>query len=391
MKVPLVDLKAQYLTLGNEIEDAIRQVIDRSDFVSGLDVGQFEKEFAQYLGCAEVVGVASGTAALHLALVACGIKTGDEVITTAHTFAATGEAIVHAGARPVFVDIDEPTYLMDPNQVEDAITSRTRAILPVHLYGQPCDMDALLDCIEIGDVWGIGGRYAKKLLRIGVRTARMLKELPDDWVRENLGGIVGLRLVQELRGMSCIQLEGVRPGKEQIMCSRTFPRSVEKRNELEQAISSFMTRAAEKLRMQDSKVSLIHIFLRTNRHRADEKQYHNWATLSLPLQTAYTPELVHHALFLLGRIYKQGYRYKKAGVMLSGLIPDSETQLNLFRRPIPERCQSMMESVDRINRRWGRHTVRLASSGMRPRWTMRQEMLSPRYTTNWNELKVIRI
>ena len=169
MKVPLVDLKAQYLTLGNEIEDAIRQVIDRSDFVSGLDVGQFEKEFAQYLGCAEVVGVASGTAALHLALVACGIKTGDEVITTAHTFAATGEAIVHAGARPVFVDIDEPTYLMDPNQVEDAITSRTRAILPVHLYGQPCDMDALLDIASRRGLWLVedaaqahGARYKGK-------------------------------------------------------------------------------------------------------------------------------------------------------------------------------------------------------------------------------------
>lgn len=153
MKVPLVDLKAQYLALGHEIDDAMRGVIDRSDFVSGLDVGLFEKEFAQYLGCAEVVGVASGTAALHLALVACGIKPGDEVITTAHTFAATGEAIVHAGARPVFVDIDESTYLMDPNQVEDAITPRTRAILPVHLYGQPCDMDALLSIASRRGLW----------------------------------------------------------------------------------------------------------------------------------------------------------------------------------------------------------------------------------------------
>jgi dTDP-4-amino-4,6-dideoxygalactose transaminase len=153
MRVPLMDLKAQYLTLSHEIDDAIRAVIDRSDFVSGLDVGQFEKEFAQYLGCTEVVGVASGTAALHLALVACGIEPGDEVVTTAHTFAATGEAIVHAGARPVFVDIDESTYLIDPNQAEDAITPRTRAILPVHLYGQPCDMDALLDIASRRGLW----------------------------------------------------------------------------------------------------------------------------------------------------------------------------------------------------------------------------------------------
>jgi dTDP-4-amino-4,6-dideoxygalactose transaminase len=149
----LVDLKAQYLTLGREIDAAMRGVIDRSDFVSGLDVVLFEKEFARYLGCAEVVGVASGTAALHLALVACGIRPGDEVTTTAHTFAATAEAIVHAGARPVFVDIDESTYLMDPNRVEDAITPKTRAILPVHLYGQPCDIDALRDIASRHGLW----------------------------------------------------------------------------------------------------------------------------------------------------------------------------------------------------------------------------------------------
>ncbi|UCG42181.1 MAG: DegT/DnrJ/EryC1/StrS family aminotransferase [candidate division WOR-3 bacterium] len=143
MRVPLVDLKAQYPAVGREIEDAIRLVRDRSDFVSGLDIGLFEKEFAKYLECAEVVGVASGTAALHLALLACGIGPGDEVITAAHTFAATGEAIVHVGARPVFVDIDESTYLIDSNLVEAAITPRTKAIVPVHLYGQPCDMDSL--------------------------------------------------------------------------------------------------------------------------------------------------------------------------------------------------------------------------------------------------------
>lgn len=145
MSIPLVDLKAQYATIKPEIDETIQRVLDRTSFILGEEVANFESSFARYVGAAGAVGVASGTAALSLALQACGIGADDEVITTAHTFFATAEAISQVGARPVFVDIDLDTYNLDPNEVEAAITPRTRAIMPVHLYGQPADMAALMD------------------------------------------------------------------------------------------------------------------------------------------------------------------------------------------------------------------------------------------------------
>jgi len=151
--IPLVDLKAQYRAIKPEIDAAIQRVLDKTAFILGEEVETFEVAFADYVHAAGAVGVASGTAALHLALLACGIGPGDEVITAAHTFFATAEAISVTGARPVFVDVDPQTYLIDPNRVEDAITPRTRALLPVHLYGQAADMDAMLDIARRHDLW----------------------------------------------------------------------------------------------------------------------------------------------------------------------------------------------------------------------------------------------
>lgn len=142
-RIPLVDLKAQYRALQPDIDAAIARVIDSATFILGPEVSAFEMAFAAYCGAQHGVGVSSGTAALELVLRGLGIGPGDEVITTAHTFIATAEAISATGAAPVFADIDPLTYNLDPTAAEAAITPRTRAILPVHLYGQPADMDAL--------------------------------------------------------------------------------------------------------------------------------------------------------------------------------------------------------------------------------------------------------
>jgi dTDP-4-amino-4,6-dideoxygalactose transaminase len=144
MKVPFVDLKAHHRPIEADLTEAFARVLRNTSFVQGPEVKAFEEAFASYLGVAHCVAVNSGTSALHLALLALGIGPGDEVITVAHTFIATSEAISAVGARPVFVDVDPVTYTMDPVQAEKAITPRTRALLPVHLYGNPVDMDALL-------------------------------------------------------------------------------------------------------------------------------------------------------------------------------------------------------------------------------------------------------
>jgi len=143
--IPFVDLKVQYHSIKPEIDAAIAKVLETSAFVLGSEVAAFEQEFASYCGAAIGIGVNSGTSALHLALLAAGIGEGDEVITTPFTFVATVAAIRYTGARAVFVDIDPRSYNIDPAKVEAAITSKTKAIMPVHLYGQPADMDPILE------------------------------------------------------------------------------------------------------------------------------------------------------------------------------------------------------------------------------------------------------
>ncbi|MBW4682217.1 MAG: DegT/DnrJ/EryC1/StrS family aminotransferase [Microcoleus vaginatus WJT46-NPBG5] len=143
--IPLVDLKAQYVSIRSEIDGAMQAVLEQTAFIGGAELQQFEAEFAAYCGAKACVGVGNGTDALYLALRVLGIGPGDEVITVAHTFIATAEAISLTGAKPVFVDIREDTMLMNPDALEAAITPRTRAVIVVHLYGQPCEMDRIVE------------------------------------------------------------------------------------------------------------------------------------------------------------------------------------------------------------------------------------------------------
>ena len=143
--IPLIDLKAQHQSIQKDLREAFDRVLETSEFALGSEVAAFEIEFANYCGARHGIAVNSGTSALHLALLAAGIGAGDEVITVPFTFFATVAAVIYAGARPIFVDIDPRSYTMDVSQIERAITKRTKAILPVHLYGQPADMDPILE------------------------------------------------------------------------------------------------------------------------------------------------------------------------------------------------------------------------------------------------------
>ena len=145
IKVPYLDLKAQYQSIKPEIDAAIARVLDSCQFVLGSEVAEFEREFSTYCGAAECIALNSGTSALHLALLAAGIGPGDEVITVPFTFVASVAAVLYTGARPVLVDIEPRSFTMDPAAIEAAITPRTKAILPVHLYGQPADMDPIME------------------------------------------------------------------------------------------------------------------------------------------------------------------------------------------------------------------------------------------------------
>src|SRR6202047_3007097 len=143
IRVPFLDLNAHHAALRGEFDRAIGEVIDSSAFAGGPFVEKFEEAFASYCGCHHAIGVGSGTEALWLSLLACGIGPGDEVITVPNTFMATAEAISYCGARPVFIDVDDQTYTMDPTALERTVTAKTKAIIPVHLFGQPADMDPI--------------------------------------------------------------------------------------------------------------------------------------------------------------------------------------------------------------------------------------------------------
>lgn len=145
MNIPLVDLKIQYQSIKEEIDEAIKRIIENTAFIMGDEVKRFEENFASFCNAEYAIGTSSGTTALHLALIACGIRDGDEVITVPNTFIATAEAITHCGAKVVFVDVDEDSYTLNSTKLEDAITPKTKAIIPVHLFGQPADLEPIIE------------------------------------------------------------------------------------------------------------------------------------------------------------------------------------------------------------------------------------------------------
>jgi dTDP-4-amino-4,6-dideoxygalactose transaminase len=174
MTVPFVDLQAQYRAIKAEVDEAVRRVLDSSAFILGREVEAFERAFSEHVGVRECVGVSNGTAAIQLAITACGVGPGDEVIVPANTFFATAEAVSTAGATPVFVDCDPVTYHIDAEKIESAVTPRTRAVIPVHLYGQPADLDAVFEVAERHNLIVIedaaqahGARYRGR--RVGAR------------------------------------------------------------------------------------------------------------------------------------------------------------------------------------------------------------------------------
>ncbi|MGH7792562.1 MAG: DUF4113 domain-containing protein [Thermodesulfobacteriota bacterium] len=196
----------------------------------------------------------------------------------------------------------------------------------------------------------------------------------------------------ELRGIPCIELEYLHEPKKQIVRSLSFGSPVDNIEGLREAIIKHTTRAAEKLREQNSVAAHISVFINTNPFRTDLPQYANFAGYYLPEPSAYTPVLIKHALNCLERIYREGFRYIRAGVVLMDIRPEDEVQLNLFEPPRSiEEDKSLMKAVDSLNAKWGSNTVKYAGAGIRTKWSIKRARLSKRYTTNWDEMLVVKI
>ena len=250
----------------------------------------------------------------------------------------------------------------------------------------PARVDAILSEIEVGEVWGIGRRLSEHLHAMGIESVQDLRETSPKAMREQFGVVVE-RTCSELRGISCIALETMVPPRQQIVSSRSFGQRVSTLREVEEAVTLYVARATEKLRAQQSQCGALHVFVQTDRFKTDEPKYNNGRTIPLPSPTADLRVLTKAALWGLKRIFIPELRYKKAGVILMDLGQRSEVQGNLFENGVTrQESPALMSTLDAINQRYGRDTLRLGSSVGVGRWRLRTENRTAHYTTDWTEL-----
>ena len=240
-----------------------------------------------------------------------------------------------------------------------------------------------LKWLAIEEVWGIGRQLAKKLHQIGIRNAFQFTELSDGWIQKHMS-IVGLRLKRELAGLKAIEKEVAR-SKKNIATTRSFEKMYTTMDELKERITTFSVTGAQKLRNQHSCCRQIMVFLHTNGFRKDLSQYSKNIVVQLPFPTQSSIEIAHYAQIGLQKIFKEGFSYKKAGVILLDIISADAVQGNLFENSNPKHLLAM-QVLDGINKNIGLHKLRLASQDQGRVWKMRQERLSQRYTTRWDEM-----
>lgn len=243
--------------------------------------------------------------------------------------------------------------------------------------------------MRVGEIWGVGRRYADKLINQGIVSVWELSTMPEEWAHTHLGGVVGVRLIRELQGVASIDMEKPLEDKKMIATTRMFGSPVNNILDIKEAVATYTSRAAEKLRRQHSAAKVISVFIVKKeddhhidfRHGPSESAY-----ATLPAATSITNELIKPAVQLVDTLYKHGNSYKKAGVMLSGLVPDDSIQANMFL-PETKNCgRRLMHMVDNVNFSMRDDVLKFAASGTTRDWKMRQELRSKRYTTRWDEL-----
>jgi DNA polymerase V len=246
-------------------------------------------------------------------------------------------------------------------------------------------LDALIRNTPVEKVWGIGRQYAKLLQQNQVFTAYDFTLLDDKWLRSKMK-VIGLRIKKELLGESCLRLELVMPPKKAIATTRAFGKKTSEIKFITEAVSTYAVRCAEKLRIQKSVANLLTVFIHTDPFNTNEPQINRSKTITLPVATNSNTELVKYAQFCLNDIFIPGFRYKKAGVIVEGLQNESDFQLNIFNKTDRKKQRDLLQIIDRLNSNFGRDKVKLAVQGDGKEWKLRQEKLSKRYTTNWNEI-----
>ncbi len=246
-----------------------------------------------------------------------------------------------------------------------------------------------LQVTRVTGIWGVGRAYAEKLMNLGIISAWDLHNMSEEWAYKNLGGVVGARLIKELRGEPCIEMKNQLETKKMIATTRMFGEPVTDINDIREAIATYTSRAAEKLRRQQSAASIVSVFIvpKESDYLTDFHHGPNiGAQTTLPSATSVTHELIKPAVQLVEQMYENGRSYKKAGVMLSGLVPETSIQSNLFIPATKNAARMLMGTIDNVNFAMRDDVLKFAASGTTRDWKMRQELRSKRYTSRWDEL-----
>ena len=246
-------------------------------------------------------------------------------------------------------------------------------------------LDKALAAVAVGDVWGVGRKYTQFLTANGINHALQLRDADDNFIKKRMG-VVGLRVINELRGISCYSLAQSPPRKKSITVSRTFKKGIESLAELHEAVAAYVSSAAEKLRKEKSVAGVLVVYLLTNRFK--ESHYYNSAAINLPVRSNDTAELIRHARAGLRKIYKKGYRYKKAGILLNDLGSENLVQASFFDTVDRGRSKKLMQAVDTINSARGPGVIRYGAVGLthNQSWKTVFKQRSKSYTTHWEEL-----
>ena len=249
------------------------------------------------------------------------------------------------------------------------------------------NIDQILELTEVGDVWGVGRRLSKKLINHGIHNAKLLKNCSDSWIRKMMS-VNGLKTITELRGISCIPLEEYSMTRKSCCTTRSFGKLLTNLEDIEQAVTTFARRAAERIRSESLAASCVSVFVRTNPFDKKSAYYSNGVSRTLSHPTHDSITIIETALLLTKRIFKNNYQYKKAGVLLSGLCDESEIQETLFEKNYNQNSD-LMSAIDAINYRYGRDTLQMASECKVGNWKQKRENCTRNYTTQIDRLLLV--
>lgn len=311
--------------------------------------------------------------------------TGREHFDLHQTATAIKKTVKQHLGIPVSVGI-APTKTLA--KMSNRFAKKTKKNIGVHVIDSKEQINEVLAFTGVSDIWGVGPQYARLLIKNGFNTAMDLVNAPEEWIRKNMS-VVGQRTLNELKGIPCIELEDIAPAKKNICVARGFGKLLTRKEDVMEALSNYVSIIAKKLRKAKLCTKFINVFVQTNVHRKQDKQYFSSINVQLPVATNSSIELIKYATEALERIFRDGINYNKCGCIANDLVPEDQVQYSMYDTLNRKKDKELMNTVDIVNNRFGKDLVRFAKQGYGKKWKLRQMKLSPCYTTRFEDILTI--